>query len=84
MIENEWDLGGSVMNTKAVSDMERNNRTAMYCHLFEALIIAGTFISEFMLGNRTILYALIVVVLAMGPVIASYSCTLNSPFISSR
>lgn len=60
------------MNTKAVSDMERNNRTAMYCHLFEALIIAGTFISEFMLGNRTILYALIVVVLAMGPVIAEF------------
>lgn len=60
------------MNTKAVSDMERNNRTAMYCHLFEALIIAGTFISEFMLGNSTILYALIVVVLAMGPVIAEF------------
>lgn len=60
------------MNTKAVSDMERNNRTAMCCHLFEALIIAGTFISEFLLGNRTILYALIVVVLAIGPVIVEF------------
>lgn len=61
------------MDTRAVSDLERNNKTAMYCHLFEALIIAGTYIGELLLGNRGFLYALIVVVLAMIPVIAEFA-----------
>lgn len=57
------------MNIRTVSDMERNNKMAMYCHLFEALIITITFIGELLIGNRTILYALTVAVLAMAPVI---------------
>lgn len=60
------------MDTRTISDMERNNKTAMYCHLFEALLIAGTFIGEFLLGSRTFLYALLVVILAMAPVIAEF------------
>lgn len=60
------------MNIRTVSDMERNNKMAMYCHLFEALIITITFIGELLIGNRTILYALIVAVLAMAPVIAEF------------
>lgn len=75
------------MSAKAVSDMERNNKTAMYCHLFEALIITGTFISQFLMGSRTFLYALIVAVLAMAPVIAElyfWSRSHDFPIMNSR
>ena len=51
------------MNIRTVSDMERNNKTGMYCHLAESLLITVTFIGEFLIGQRTILYALIVAVL---------------------
>lgn len=57
------------MNQRTITDKERNNKTAMYCHLVEALLIAGTFLSEMLMGNRTVVYAAIVVILAMGPVI---------------
>lgn len=60
------------MDKRTISDMERNNRTAMYCHLLEAVIIAVTFLAELLAGNRTVLSALIVIVLALGPVIAEF------------
>lgn len=57
------------MNERVITDMERNNRTAMYCHLFEALIIVGTYVVEMLRGNRTALYTGVLVLLAAAPVI---------------
>lgn len=57
------------MNRRNVTDQERNNKTAMCSHLAEALIITGTYIAEMLMGNRSVSYTLLVVVLAMGPVI---------------
>lgn len=57
------------MNRRNVTDQERNNKTAMCSHLAEALIITGTYIAEMLMGNRSVSYTLLVVILAMGPVI---------------
>lgn len=62
------------MEKRAFSEMARNNKTAMICHLLEAVIITVTFISEVLVGNRTVLYALIISALALGPVIGEL-CT---------
>lgn len=56
------------MEKQGYSEMARNNKTAMICHLLESLIITVTFIAEVMIGNRTVIYALIITVLALGPV----------------
>lgn len=60
------------MNKRTISETERNNRTAMYCHFVEAVIIAITFLAELLMGNRTVVSAMIVVVLAVVPVIAEF------------
>ena len=58
------------MEKKQVSDMERNNKIAMLCHITEAVLYIGTFLGELAAGNRDLLYVLIVAVLAGGPVAA--------------
>ncbi len=58
------------MNKREVSDLERNNRVAMLCHALEAVIIAGTFVTEAVAGRRTPAYAAIVALLALVPVAA--------------
>lgn len=58
------------MNKRVVSDLERNNKVALICHATEAVIIAGTFLTEAAVGSRTVWYGLIVAVLALVPVAA--------------
>lgn len=58
------------MNGNAITELERNNKTAMLCHLVEAVIIAGTFATEMLMGKRTPGYTIIVVALALAPVAA--------------
>lgn len=60
------------MGKRVISDMERNNKTTMACHAFEAVIYIGTFIGELVAGNRSILYVLVIALLAAGPVAAEF------------
>lgn len=57
------------MNKRTLSDMERNNKTAMYCHLVEAIIITLLYVIQAFLGERTLGYVLLVAVVTLIPVI---------------
>lgn len=57
------------MDGKVITDIERNNRTAMCCHIIEAIVITITFFAEAFMGDRTIGYVAIVAVFALGPVV---------------
>ncbi len=58
------------MNKRTVTEVERNNKTAMYCHMIEALILAFFYVIQWLEGRRTVIYTLAVLVLALGPVVA--------------
>lgn len=58
------------MNERVMSDMARNNRTAMYCHLVESVIIAADYIGRMVRGNCSLTYLILVIVLAMAPPLA--------------
>lgn len=57
------------MNTKQISDTQRNNRTALTGHTVEALIIVIFYISRFVKGERTLAYAVMITALALIPVL---------------
>ncbi len=56
------------MNEGQISDTWRNNRTALTGHTIEALIIVIFYISRFLRGERSLLYALTIAALALIPV----------------
>ena len=58
------------METKKMSELARNNQTVMIGHIMEAVMITFTFFSEVAVGNRSIGYSLVVMILALAPVIA--------------
>lgn len=60
------------MNEGQISDTWRNNRTALTGHTIEALIIVIFYISRFLRGERSLLYALAIAVLALIPVMLGY------------
>lgn len=73
-----------VMDRKVMTDTQRNNKTAMYCHLVESLIIAGTYIAELVMGKIGAGHALLIAMLAIVPVIAElyfWSRNHESPMI---
>lgn len=58
------------METKKKTEKERNNRIVMICHWIESVMIAVTFLLEMLTGQRPVLYGVIILLLALGPVIA--------------
>lgn len=52
---------------KEKSELAKNNTTAVQAHIIIALVYAVTFIGEAVLGNRSIIYAVIIVLLAAIP-----------------
>ena len=58
------------METKKKTEKERNNRIVMICHWIESVMIAVTFLLEMLTGRRPVLYGVIILLLALGPVIA--------------
>lgn len=58
------------METKKKTEKERNNRIVMICHWIESVMIAVTFLLEMLTGKRPVLYGVIILLLALGPVIA--------------
>ena len=58
------------METKKKTKKERNNRIVMICHWIESVMIAVTFLLEMLTGQRPVLYGVIILLLALGPVIA--------------
>lgn len=57
------------MNKKQISDIQRNNTTALIGHTIEALIIVIFYITRYLKGERTFSYAMLIVTLALIPVI---------------
>ena len=60
------------MNERIVTEMERNNKTTMLAHMIASLVYIITFVGEMAVGNRGIVYTLMIVILALGPVIAEF------------
>lgn len=58
------------MKTKSSTEMERNNRLAFRCHGILSIILAFFYLGQFALGNRTLLYAGTISILAIWPIIA--------------
>lgn len=54
---------------KQVSQMERNNRLAIFGHGLECLIIAIAYWAEVFKGDRTVLYALMTTIIGLTPVV---------------
>lgn len=57
------------MNRKKLSDVQRNNQTALAGHTIEAIIIAIFYLGRFLRGERSLAYALLIIVLALIPVV---------------
>ena len=57
------------MDTRKITETERINRTAMRCHLAEAVLLALIYAAEMLSGNRTLFMTLLIVVFALAPAI---------------
>lgn len=57
---------------KKISQMERNNRLAIFGHGLEAFIITVAYFVEFFKGSRTLSYVLLIAVLGLAPVVLEY------------
>lgn len=57
------------MNRKQLSDIRRNNGTALLGHTIEAVIIVVFYLSRYLKGERSFAYAMAIAVLALLPVI---------------
>lgn len=57
------------MGHRAISEMERNNKTAMNCHFAEAVLLVLIYVAELLSEERTLPFTLLVIVFAMGPVV---------------
>lgn len=57
------------MNKKQISDVQRNNTTALIGHTIEAIIIVIFYVTRFLKGERTFGYAMLIVTLALIPVL---------------
>lgn len=60
------------MNKKLISDIHRNNQTALIGHTIEAIIIVIFYIFRFVKGERSLAYALVISVLALLPVVMGH------------
>lgn len=57
------------MNKKQISDIRRNNGTALLGHTIEAIIIVIFYITRYMKGERSLSYTMMITALALIPVI---------------
>lgn len=56
------------MGDNRISEVQRNNRTALYGHTIEALIVVAFYLARFLRGERGLAYSVMIVVLALAPV----------------
>lgn len=57
------------MNTKEMSDIRRNNQTALTGHTIEAFMIVVFYVSRYFQGQRSFAYTLMISVIALLPVV---------------
>lgn len=57
------------MNTKQVSEVQRNNKTALTGHTLEALLVVLFYLSLFIRGDRGLAYTVMMIALALIPVL---------------
>ena len=58
-------------------ELARENTVAMNCHFLVCGIISIAYFVEFLKGDRTLLYVLATIILAMGPVVGEIICYKN-------